>query len=246
MRRQRRESAVRGLGWRSTLILLAATAALAACNGPTVAGKDVATKSTSLPAPRTDGTFSVERALQQRRSVRAFGDEALTLEELGQLLWAAQGVSGVGGLRTAPSAGALYPLELTVIAGKVSGLPAGLYRYEPAGHRLAPLAAGDRRGEVARAALAQSWMRTAPAMIAFGAVEARTTRKYGTRGVAYVRIELGHAAQNVFLQAQALGLGAAVVGAFDDAALAAALQMSPDETPLYLMPVGREGTEARY
>ncbi len=236
---------MRGIGRWPILILLAAAAALVACNGPIIASGDVATESISLPAPRTDSTFSVERALQQRRSVRAFSDAALTLEELGQLLWAAQGISGVDGLRTAPSAGALYPLELTVIAGEVSGLPPGLYRYEPAGHKLAPLAAGDRRGDVARAALAQSWMRTAPAMIAFSAVEARTTRKYGTRGIAYVRIEVGHAAQNVFLQAQGLGLGAAVVGAFDDAAVAAALRMSPDETPLYLMPVGREGTEAR-
>lgn len=192
-----------------------------------------------LPQPRTDGPVSVERALKQRRSVRDFSAAALSLNEIGQLLWAAQGVTHPEGLRTAPSAGALYPLELTVVVGNVTGLSAGVYRYSPAGHVLAPLAAGDRRADLARAAFGQSWMQKAPALIAFGAVEARTTRKYGNRGIPYAYIEVGHTAQNVFLQAEALGLGAAVVGAFDDAAVAAVLQMPKEEKPLYLMPVGK-------
>lgn len=192
-----------------------------------------------LPQPRPDGPISVERALKQRRSVRDFSAAALSLDEIGQLLWSAQGVTHPEGLRTAPSAGALYPLELTVVAGNVTGLNAGVYRYDPAGHVLAPLAAGDRRADLARAAFGQSWMQKAPALIAFGAVEARTTRKYGQRGIPYVHIEVGHAAQNVFLQAEALGLGAGVVGAFDDAAVAAVLQIPKEEKPLYLMPVGK-------
>lgn len=192
-----------------------------------------------LPPPRTDGSVSVERALQQRRTVREFSAAALSLDEIGQLLWSAQGITHPEGLRAAPSAGALYPLELTVVAGNVTGLNAGMYRYDPAGHVLMPHAAGDRRADLARAALGQSWMQKAPALIAFGAVETRTTRKYGQRGSRYVHIEVGHAAQNVFLQAEALGLGAAVVGAFDDAAVAAVLQMPEGEKPLYLMPVGR-------
>lgn len=130
-------------------------------------------------------------------------------------------------------------------AGKVTGIEAGLYRYLPAQHALQQRAAGDLRTELARAALGQSWMSKAPATIAFGAVEARTTRKYGSRGIAYVRIELGHAAQNVFLQAHALGLGAAVVGAFDDARVASILELPGDERPLYLMPVGRPARAAR-
>lgn len=192
-----------------------------------------------LPRPRTDGPVSVERALKQRRSVRDFSAAALSLDEIGQLLWSAQGITHPEGLRTAPSAGALYPLELTVVAGNVTGLNAGVYRYDPAEHVLTPLAAGDRRADLARAAFGQSWMQNAPALIAFGAVEARTIRKYGQRGIVYVHIEVGHAAQNVFLQAEALGLGAAVVGAFDDAAVAAVLQMPKEEKPLYLMPVGK-------
>lgn len=192
-----------------------------------------------LPPPRTDGPVSVERALQQRRTVREFSAAALALGEIGQLLWSAQGITHPEGLRAAPSAGALYPLELTVVAGNVTGLNAGVYRYDPAGHVLMPLAAGDRRADLARAALGQSWMQQAPALIAFGAVETRTTRKYGQRGSRYVHIEVGHAAQNVFLQAESLGLGAAVVGAFDDAAVAAVLQMPEGEKPLYLMPVGK-------
>lgn len=192
-----------------------------------------------LPEPRGDSGFSVERALHERRSVRSFSAAPLSLGELGQLLWAAQGVSSPDGLRTAPSAGALYPLELTVVAGRVAGLDPGVYRYRPSAHELQPLAAGDRRTELARAALGQSWIREAPATIAFGAVEERTTRKYGSRGNAYVRIEVGHAAQNMLLQAQALGLGAAVVGAFDDGATAVVLGMSGEEKPLYLVPVGK-------
>lgn len=193
----------------------------------------------ALPAPRTDGAFALERALQLRRSVRDFDRAPLALQDLGQLLWAAQGVTATGGLRTAPSAGALYPLELTVVAGRVDGLEPGLYRYLPDAHALAPAAAGDRRSALARAALGQSWMRDAPATIAFGAVEARTTRKYGSRGIGYVAIEVGHAAQNLLLQAQALGLGAAVVGAFDDAAVTSVLELPQAQRPLYLVPVGR-------
>lgn len=192
-----------------------------------------------LPPPRTDGPVSVERALQQRRTVREFSATAISLDEIGQLLWSAQGITHPEGLRTAPSAGALYPLELTIVVGNVTELNTGVYRYDPAGHVLMPLAAGDRRADLARAALGQSWMQQAPALIAFGAVETRTSRKYGQRGSRYIHIEVGHAAQNVFLQAEALGLGAAVVGAFDDAAVAAVLQMPEGEKPLYLMPVGR-------
>lgn len=192
-----------------------------------------------LPSPRLDSNFSVERALKQRRSVRNFSGAALTLAETGQLLWAAQGVTHSDGLRTAPSAGALYPLEIILVAGNVTGLAPGVYAYTPAGHTLKALAAGDRRAALAQVALNQQWMQDAPAVIAFCAVETLATRKYGGKGVSYIYIEVGHAAQNVFLQAQALGLGAAVVGAFDEAPLAALLQLPREQRPLYLMPVGR-------
>lgn len=191
-----------------------------------------------LPPPRFDGPVSLEHALRLRRSVRDFGSKPISLGQLGQLLWAAQGVTGPGGLRAAPSAGALYPLELIVVAGNVEGLAPGVYAYAPASHALARLVAGDRRAAMAAAAFDQRWMQAAAATIVFCAVPGRTTHKYGTRGIQYVYIETGHAAQNVFLQAQALGLGAAAVGAFDDAGMARALALSPRLAPLYLMPVG--------
>jgi SagB-type dehydrogenase family enzyme len=192
----------------------------------------------ALPPPRLDSSFSVERALQQRRTVRDFDKDALALADLGQLLWAAQGITRADGLRTAPSAGALYPLELIVVAGNVSGLAPGVYGYASAGHALSLLAPGDRRAAVAAAARGERWMEAAPAVIVFCAVPSRTSRKYGTRGMQYIYIETGHAAQNVFLEAQALGLGAAAVGAFDEAQLGRVLQLSPGMVPLYLVPVG--------
>lgn len=191
-----------------------------------------------LPPPRLVGHVPLEQALQQRRTVREFSGAPLALADLGQLLWAAQGVTGADDHRTAPSAGALYPLELVVVAGNVAGLAPGTYAYVPARHALTMLAAGDRRAAVAAAALDQRWLEAAPAVVVFCAVPARTTRKYGSRGIQYIYIETGHAAQNLLLQAQALGLGAAPVGAFDEARLARALPLAAGWAPLYVMPVG--------
>ncbi len=193
----------------------------------------------SLPAPCLDGGFSLEHALRERRSLREFGKTALTREEISQLLWAAQGVTSRDGLRTAPSAGALYPLELYLAVGMAGDLDPGVYKYAPAGHKLAKIVAGDRRRELAATAHGQDCVADAAAVLVFAAAERRTTRKYGSRGVRYVHIETGHAAQNVFLQATALGLGAVVVGAFDDDRLRETLRLPDGEAPLYLMPLGR-------
>lgn len=192
-----------------------------------------------LSRPRMDGTASVEVALAARRSVRSFANKPVSLEELSQLLWAGQGITHPRGLRTAPSAGALYPLDLLVVAGYVSSLPAGIYRYEPDAHLLARIADGDRRVDLADAALGQSSVRRAPVVLAIVADYRKTTIKYGERGVRYVHLEAGHAAQNICLQATALGLGAVVIGAFSDRDVAAVLQ-SADRQPLYLIPLGRK------
>lgn len=192
-----------------------------------------------LPEPRPDSRTSVESALRRRRSVREFDQRSLTLSEVSQLLWAAQGVSNPEGKRTAPSAGALYPLEVLVVAGKAGELSAGVYRYRPASHDLLLLAQGDKRAKLAAAALAQDWLADAPATIVLAAVYARTARKYGRRAERYVHMEAGHAAQNVHLQAVALDLGTVVVGAFDDAEVKRVLSLEAEEQPLYLMPVGR-------
>jgi SagB-type dehydrogenase family enzyme len=162
----------------------------------------------------------------------------LTLASVGQLLWAAQGVTSSTGERTAPSAGALYPLEIFLAAGTVDGLAAGVYRYSPQDHALRLHLADDRRRELAAAALEQSAVEDASAVLVIAAVYARTARKYGTRAERYVHIEVGHAAQNVYLQAQALGLGTVIIGAFDDEAVGRVLELDPAEASLALMPVG--------
>ena len=194
----------------------------------------------SLPEPRLHGTLSLEEALARRRSVRDYADASLTLEQLSQLLWSAQGITESRyGLRTAPSAGALYPLEVYVAVERVDGLRAGVYRYAPRQHRLELVLARSVREQLCRDALSQSAVVDAPVTLAFAAVFERTTRKYGERGRRYVAMEVGHAAQNVCLQATALGLGTVVIGAFEDGSVQRTLGMRGDEEPLYLMPVGR-------
>ena len=191
-----------------------------------------------LPEPRDSGEISVEEALLERRSVRNYKNEVLTLAEVSQLLWAAQGITHPGGYRTAPSAGALYPLEVYVVAGNVDGLRPGIYKYRPQGHELKKVAEGDVRAELCAAALDQECIEDGAAVLVFAAVYERTTRKYGERGVRYVHMEVGHAAQNVYLQAVSLGLGTVVVGAFDDGGVEKLLQMQDDERALCIMPVG--------
>jgi SagB-type dehydrogenase family enzyme len=191
-----------------------------------------------LPKPRLEGDVPVERALATRRSVREYSDVPLRLPPLAQLAWAAQGSTDPAGYRTSPSAGALYPLELYVVAGDVAELEAGVYRYVPAGHRLVRHASGDARGAVARAALLQRWIADAPAILVLVGITERSAAKYGARAPRYVNIEVGHAAQNVYLQAGALGLGTCVVGAFHDGQLKRVLALPEAARPLALLPVG--------
>jgi len=193
-----------------------------------------------LPEPRTNSDFSLEQTLLERRSVRDYADAPLKLEEVSQLLWAAQGVTSGWGGRTAPSAGGLYPLELYVVVGKVEGLTEGIYKYRPDGHGLAKVADGDQRSKLAEAALGQEWVEEAAIDIVMTAVYKRTTLKYGERGIRYVHMEAGHAAQNLYLQAAALGLGMVSIGAFYDDQVSEILGLPGDETPLYVIPVGRK------
>jgi len=185
-----------------------------------------------LPAPRTEGDLSLEEALAARRSVRDFTSEELTLEELSQLLWAAQGVTAPWGGRTAPSAGALYPLEVYVATSQ------GVLHYLPDGHRAQSLATSDVRGALSEAAGGQTAVADAPAVLIITALPARTETKYGERTERYVHLEAGHAAQNVLLQAVALGLGGVPMGAFSDEEVARVLGLPRGEVALYLIPVG--------
>jgi len=193
----------------------------------------------NLPAVRHNGGITVEQALAKRRSVRHYRDDPLSLNEISQLLWSAQGVTDSRGFRTAPSAGALYPLEIYLVAGNVSTLSPGIYKYLSLEHTLAKISHGDQRTALSRAALNQSSVRNAPVVLVFCCIYERTTIKYGKRGIKYVHMEAGHAAQNVFLQAASMGLGAVVIGAFSDKKVKAVLIVKEDEMPLYIMPVGK-------
>jgi SagB-type dehydrogenase family enzyme len=195
--------------------------------------------SIKLPEPRCDSKVSLEKALLDRRSIRDYADGNLTLAELSQLLWAAQGLSDPAGYRTAPSAGALYPLEVYVVAGKVASLPTGIYLYKPHGHELVKVVGGDKRPELATAALGQPALKQAPASLVVTAIYGRATQKYRERGIRYVHMEAGHAAQNVCLQAVALDLGAVVIGAFYDDDVKKVMALAGSEEPLYLIPVGK-------
>ena len=193
-----------------------------------------------LPEPRYDGEVSIEEALLKRRSIRQYTGEPLTPQEVSQLLWAGQGITDPRGYRTAPSAGALYPLEIYVVVGDVENLAEGVYKYEPVEHELVKVLEGDKRTDLATAALGQSSVSDAAIDIVVVAVYERTTVKYGERGIRYVHIEVGHAAQNMCLQATAMDLGIVTVGAFDDQQVKEVLDLPEDEQPLYILPIGRK------
>lgn len=191
----------------------------------------------TLPAPDQE-SLSLKEALEQRRSIRDYQDEPITKRQLAQILWAAQGVTDTQeGFRTAPSAGALYPLELYIDVKEAEDLNPGVYKYLPADHSLEKVAAESKREKIYDAALRQSWIKEAPVLLVVGAVYERVTSKYDQRGVRYVHMEAGHAAQNVYLQATSLGLGTVSVGAFDGEKIKKVLEI--EEDVLYLLPVGR-------
>jgi SagB-type dehydrogenase family enzyme len=200
-----------------------------------------------LPAPDFKGTLSVEEAIYARRSHRSYQDKEISDRQLSQILWAAYGLTEPrpdlpfmkGGFHSAPSAGATYPLEVYVLVGKVKGIQPGVYKYVPDGHKMVRTIAGDQRKELSNAALGQKMLQDAPAVLFFSAVFKRTTDKYGERGrQRYVCMDVGHAAENVYLQAEALHLGTCAVGAFDDEAVRKVMQLPAEEEPLYMMPFG--------
>ena len=192
-----------------------------------------------LPSPETVGSVSVEEALANRRSHRNFADKALSAEQLSQILWAAYGISDGSRLRTTPSAGALYPLEIYAVIGNVTGIEAGVYKYDALEHKIIRTMDGDLREELSAAALNQKMIKEAPITVVYTAVFSRITERYGERGrERYVFMEIGHSAQNVYLQAEALGLGTCAVGAFTDSRVSELLELPTEEEPFYLMPVG--------
>ncbi len=194
-----------------------------------------------LPLPVFKGNMSLEEAILHRRSIREYRKESLTLHQLSQLLWAAQGITEVRwGFRASPSAGATYPLEIYVVVGNngVKGLASGVYRYQPRSHSLVLVKKGDVREELYSACLNQEWVRDAPVVLVIAADYERTTRVYGERGIRYVHMEVGHVGQNIYLEATALGLGTVAVGAFYDDEVRVIIGALENHHPLYVMPVG--------
>ncbi|MEE9474414.1 MAG: SagB/ThcOx family dehydrogenase [Candidatus Hydrothermarchaeaceae archaeon] len=187
-----------------------------------------------LPPPRYKGSISLEEAISGRRSVRRFSDTPVSIEDLSQILWAAQGITE-GYFRTVPSAGALYPIELFVATKE------GVHRYVPDGHLLEEGTKKDVRKKLSTAALGQGFIKDAPAALVITAVFERVENKYGERGARYVFLEAGHVAQNACLQAAALGLATIVIGAFYDSQVQEALEIPKDCAPVYIMPVGYKG-----
>jgi len=199
-----------------------------------------------LPEPQTDGNVSVEQALANRRSQRNFQDRAISADQLSQILWAAYGITQPsetprhrGGLRTTPSAGSRYPLEIYVIVGNVEGIEPGVYRYIALEHKIVRIIDIDVRYELMDAAVGQRVIVEAPVSVFYSAVYERSIEAYGGRlGIRYAHIELGHSAQNVYLQAVALGLGSVAVGVVAGERAREILNLPTNEEPLYIMPIG--------
>lgn len=191
-----------------------------------------------LPEPLYEGTTSIEKALKMRRSHRNYSEKEISLEEISQILWSAQGISHrERNTRTVPSAGALYPLEIYLIAGEVKGVPEGIYKYSSINHSIKLSQEGDSRQKLLTCC--QSFVRKAPAIIVITGVYSRTATKYGKRAKQYVYIEAGAAGQNIYLQCQSLGIGTVYVGAFIDNRLSSILSLPEGEHPLGVMPLGK-------
>ncbi|MBW6515997.1 MAG: SagB/ThcOx family dehydrogenase [Candidatus Cloacimonetes bacterium] len=195
----------------------------------------------NLPEPALDSDHSIEQALQNRRSVRRYSDNPVDLQAVSQILWSAQGITHEDrGYKTAPSAGATFPLEIYAAVGNVEGLSAGLYHYVPDNHHLVKIHNQDLRAELSSAALRQTSIRDGAFVVIIAAIFERTTGRYGERGIKYVHMEVGHVGQNIHLQAESLGLGTVVIGAFNDEEMKRVLDLPPDQIPLYLMPLGHK------
>ena len=214
--------------------------AMAGKEDGTTRGKE---RQMNLPKPRLKGDVSLEQAIKHRRTIRSYLSKPLTLEQLSQIFWAAQGITGDRGFkRSAPSGGALYPMDIYAVVGDngVKGLKAGIYHYDPHQHAASLITEGDLRKDVARSSLSQMWMPKAPLNLVITSEYSRITSKYGTRGERYAMIEAGHIGQNIFLQAEALGLRAGIVGAFHDKDVNRVMKISRSHEPLLIMPVGYE------
>ncbi|MGB9927566.1 MAG: SagB/ThcOx family dehydrogenase [Methanosarcina sp.] len=191
-----------------------------------------------LPEPEVSNKEGIEALFAKRRSIRKYRDKEFSQSIISRFLWAAQGISSKQGLRTSPSAGAIYPLEIHIVAGEGSGIEPGIYRYDPEEHTLSQEIIGDLRNELSEASLSQAMIRNAPVSLVISAIYARITGRYGKRGIRYTDMEAGHVAQNIYLLGTELGIGTCAVGAFDDEEVRKVLKLPANEEPLYILPLG--------
>ena len=198
-----------------------------------IAGTLLAAKTVKLPEPKFSGKMSVEEAILRRRSERSFYPNELTMEQISQLLWAGQGITErTWGFRTAPSSGSLYPLYMYIVKKD------GIFKYVPDGHKLIQISNEDRRQSLVRASLGQGYIGEAPLVIIVAGNFRIVEAKYGQRAYRYLNMEIGHVAENIHLQAVALGLGSVPIGAFWDDVVAKVLELPDTQDPFYIIPVG--------
>jgi len=195
-----------------------------------------------LPSPCLDGTVSLEKTLAERRTVREFSATPLSLDEISQLLWAGQGIiDRENGYRTAPSAGALYPLTIYLIAGNVAGLPQGVYEYKPDGHELVKISEGDMRPELCKGTFVEPWIKNAGATFVLTADYKKSEKKFAKQAIRYVDMEAGGAAQNIYLEAAAINVGIVAIGAFDCEKITKIIGISSSKKePVYIIPAGKK------
>ena len=198
---------------------------------------------TKLPSPQLTGNMSVEQAIEDRRSVREYNDEPINISDVSQLLWAGQGITDPQyGLRAAPSAGQVYPLELYVIVGTggVTGLPAGEYLYVPENNTLEKLINGDLRAQLATIADGQPWVQQGQVDIVITGNYQKMIDKYpdvplSTR---FVNLEAGHVGETIYLQAEPLGLATVSIGSFNENQMISLMHLQVNEEPIYIFPIG--------
>lgn len=194
--------------------------------------------SIALLQPAKKGGISVEEAILKRRSIRRYSKKPLNLREISQILWSAYGVTSSRGYRAAPSAGATYPMEIYILVINAEDIEPGLYRYNYENHSINFCKNIESFKPFVSAALGQDFVYEASINIIITAEFSRTTSIYGNRGNRYVWMEAGHIAENISLQAESLGLGTVVIGAFYDDELKKFLNIK--EEPLCIMPVGKK------
>ena len=197
--------------------------------------KSASAATIKLPAPKYSSDTSVEKALLERRSVRSYKAEPLTIPDIAQILWAAQGITEPKkGMRTAPSARGMYLIEVYLIAGNVTNLPAGMYKYGPQGHELIKIAEGNIKDDLFKAA-GQAQIKSAPVALL---IVGKSAEASGNPPWMY--LEAGHVSQNVYLQAESLKLGAVTMAGFKTDDVKKALNLPAGEQPIYIMCVGKK------